>query len=133
MIIVGIRIIWYNRNVVAHGKNAWSVSHCRFKVFILLTQFDLKDIAGRIPLGDMAPVEREDLKFFSDGSWSGRRRVGGWAVAALAGTTVIRYVTGFSSTCESGKGMELNKGIIAALRLANELNGENAHFFIRQC
>lgn len=115
------------RDLENHGKKAWSITQCCFKTNSDLDQFEMKNMVGCIPLGVFNPTDKEGLKFFSEGSWSGRSRVGGCAAVALDVNFIVRCTAWFNSECDSGFGVEL-RGIVAALRLAYELGCTSAYF-----
>lgn len=45
-VIIGVYLVWSNRNLAVHGKQWWTVGFCTFKASSLSVQFEQRKILG---------------------------------------------------------------------------------------
>lgn len=79
--IVAMRIwlIWYNRNLATHEKQAMSVNTSSLKVTSTIFQYDLRNMIG------YSQEFASSMIFFIDGAWNWNTNHGGWASVAIFG------------------------------------------------
>lgn len=128
MISTAFWVIWYNRNLVVHGKNALTINACSLKVNNARFQFDRKIMPGCSSLLNFNRDNTGAINFYSDGSWSGRTKTGGWATVAIYGNIILRCKVGFNSDSDSSVEEEI-RGLVESLKMAKKMGCIKANFF----
>ncbi|CAM8888420.1 unnamed protein product [Rhodiola kirilowii] len=115
-VMVGCWVVWYNRNLQAHGKKGMSLDGCCMRTQSALMQFERQFLLGYSAVEDS--TESGDLvNIFCDGSWSPTSNVGGLAAVAVTGDTILCCRAEWYHNCVSVFDMEC-KAILAGLSLA---------------
>lgn len=118
-VLMGVHLIWYNRNLVTHGKRGWNASWCALKVSSMVSQLDRKRLTGFSSVSIGIDLDDSGWQVFCDGSWSWKERNGGWAAILYCNNVIVECRTGFAGGGIIGLQTELN-AIILGLQLAEE-------------
>ncbi|KAL9675120.1 hypothetical protein QQ045_003321 [Rhodiola kirilowii] len=87
-IMVGIWIVWYNRNLQIHGKQGMNLEWCHYRTLSVLQQFEGKKLAGYNDT-DSGAMQADQVVIYCDGSWSADSRIGGFAAVAVQNDIIL--------------------------------------------
>lgn len=124
-IVIGIWVIWWNRNLAVHEKALWSLDHCYSNVINLKLQFDTRAFVGS---GASVVHTNQGIDMISvlcDGSWLSVDKRGGFGCVAWKGKSLVGCSAGVVPVCSSAIATEI-QGIVAGLLLAEALNARHA-------
>lgn len=116
-IMVGIWVIWMNRNLIYHGKQGWCSVQCNYKISSILEQFNKRTLIGLQLSLDSAVDGDGKVDIYCDGSWSHLTQTGGAAAVAMCNECILFCQAKFLELCESALEAEI-LGVVIGLKLA---------------
>lgn len=93
LVLDGIWTIWYNRNLIVHGRTSLSIEACHFKAMQYLSQYESRNLKGN---GSSQSNNSCMIYFYSDGSRSVTTKNGGWAFIAVVDGQIIKCKAEFN-------------------------------------
>lgn len=127
-IMLGIYLVWRNRNRVVHGEHWWTIEFCTFIASCLQSQFDLRRLPGIPEEQGSGDEVGEGWAVFCDGSCLREVRRGGWAAVVRKGDSVMGCTSDFAKACCSVLQAKIN-GIVAGLQVAARFKCKRAIIF----
>ncbi|KAL9682721.1 hypothetical protein QQ045_014527 [Rhodiola kirilowii] len=96
--MVGVWVIWYNRNLQVHGKTGMRLDWCYCRVRSLLSQFERKALMGYVQ-ASVSWGGQKALHFFSCGQ--SQLVIRGYVVVAIKEDTILSCSVKWSNGCSS--------------------------------
>lgn len=127
-VIVGLYLVWRNRNNVVHGQQGWTMDFCKFKASCLQNQFSLRRLPGLPKEHGNEEDSSDGWEFFCDGSFWLVERSGGWAAVARRNNMIWACRADFSKVCRAGLQAEIND-ILMGLKLAAFFKSKRATIY----
>lgn len=127
-VLIGMRLIWTNRNSVSHGKQGWTPSLPEFKIRSTMAQFDQRKLLGFAESGIGERIANTGWEVFCDGSWSGTGRSGGWAAILARDSVIMECRSGYATGEVSGLQTEIN-ALVLGFQLAVKHGGVSVIFY----
>ncbi|KAL9679897.1 hypothetical protein QQ045_017768 [Rhodiola kirilowii] len=124
-IMVGVRTLWYNRNLMNHDKAGKSVDWCCNRIKALLGQFASKSIVG---YSQGAGDGTRGTRVFFDGSMSLNSDIGGVAVVVVWDSCIQACCAKWTSRSSSSLEVEC-LALINGMSLAEKMGWEQDSFY----
>lgn len=121
--MVGVWVIWSNRNAIIHGKDGWCIDQCTHKIHITLEHFTMKNLFRLHTTNTVEQNSTGWINIYCDGAWSNAALEGGCSAVAMSQDCILVRKANFLEVCYSVFEAEV-LGILMGLILAKESNWE---------
>lgn len=126
-ILVGVWVLWKNRNSALHVGKCWSIDECVLRVKSYLHTFIYSRIMQPLSLNEPDAVYKDKWTYYCDGSWCKSTFKGGFVAVAAKEDCIFRCKVGWMEHCLSPAEAEM-KAVLAAVDLATEMGVQEAEF-----